>query len=111
VSDRLPSELRAVEREIDTYHLADPLMREHFATAAWHFLAFCEERAIAQLIHVEQTATPHEEAIFPDVLLVHAKWPLNWISATCEPGGNIPRKYDEAMYEAAWIKPLVEEYL
>jgi hypothetical protein len=42
----------------------------------------------------------------------HAKWPLQWLLTSCEPGGTPPSKLDDKMYEASWrLSDLALNYL
>jgi len=109
--DRVSEELRAVEREVDAYHLASPLIQRPFAQASWYFLAFCEELVMREIVQ-QRTGTAHELAALADNIIVHAKWPLRWLRQACSPGGAIPRGFDDNMYEAAWrLSELSMKYL
>jgi hypothetical protein len=109
--DLVSEDLRAVEREIDAHHLANPLIRQPFARAGWYFLAFCEELAIREIVR-QKASTAHESAALVDNLVVHAKWPLGWLRNACAPGGLIPQEFEDDMYEAAWrLSELSMEYL
>src|ERR1700716_2849637 len=105
------TELRAVEREIDAQHLLNPLMQEPFARAGWYFLAFCEELTMREIV-TQRVTSAHEAAAFADNLIVHAKWPLQWLYQACPRGGAIPEEFDDSMYDASWrLSELSMEYL
>jgi len=107
----LSAELRAIEREIDNYHLSNLLTKRPFAEAAWYFLAFCEERVVHDIIRPTGDAL-HEQVAAADNLIVHSKTPLQWLRRVCPPGGRIPSKFDESLYKAAWqLSQLSTEYL
>lgn len=109
--DLVSEELRAVEREVDAYHLANPLIQQPFARAGWYFLAFCEELFIREIVQ-QRLDTAHEIAAFADNVVVHTKWPIRWLRQACSQGGAIPRGFDDDMYEAAWrLSELSMKYL
>src|SRR6266496_6273848 len=76
--DLVPQELRAVECEVDAYHLASPLIQQPFARAGWYFLAFCEELFLKEIVQ-QRVNTAHESTALVDNIIVHAKWPLRWL--------------------------------
>ena len=107
----MTSELRAIEREIDTYHLTNPLMRRPFAEAGWYFLAFCEEICIRDIVQ-ESNDPLHEVVAKADNLVVHSKIPVQWLSRACHPNGIVPRQFNDALYKAAWdLSELSMKYL
>lgn len=109
--DRVSEELRAVEREVDAHHLANPLVQQPFARATWYFLAFCEELALMEIVR-PSARTAHEAGALADNIIVHTKWPLKWLHQACSLGGNIPQQFDESMYEASRrLSELSMEYL
>jgi hypothetical protein len=114
-ADLVPENLRAVEREVDAHHLTNLLLSRPFGESGWCFLAFCEEWVVREILHAESSGTlptTHNHAALADNLIVHTKWPLRWLRRTCPEGGSIPRKYDAAMYEAAWqLSKLSMQYL
>jgi hypothetical protein len=104
-SDLVSPDLRAAEVAIDAHHHANPLVRRPFAVAAWHFLAFCEELVVREIVRSDRDGgelTPHDYAAFADTLITHAKWPLRWLDRACRQGGSIPRSFDDGAYDAAW---------
>ena len=107
----MSEELRAVEREVDAHHLANPLIEQPFARAGWYFLAFCEELVMREIVQ-QRAGTAHELAALADNIIVHAKWPLRWLRLACSPGGEVPRGFHDGMYEAAWrLSELSMRYL
>ena len=109
--DSVSQDLRAVEREIDAHHLTNPLIQRPFGHAGWYFLAFCEELVIKEVLR-PRANTANEMSALADNLIVHAKWPLKWLHQACSPGGIVPRKFNDDMYEAAWrLSELSMEYL
>jgi hypothetical protein len=111
LNDPVSEELRVAEREIDSHHLANPLMRQPFAKAGWYFLAFLEETKVVQIVR-QDANTAQELAILADILVLQAKWPLKWLSQTCLQGGAIPRQFDADLYTAAWqLSELSTKYL
>lgn len=94
-------EIRAAEREIDSHHLMNPLMRQSFAVGAWNFLAACEEIQVREV--VQQTETTNQEfAAIADNLVVYTKWPMRWLFKNCRAGGELPRQYSDTLYKDAW---------
>ncbi len=109
--DLVSEELRAVEREVDAYHLASLLIQQPFARAGWYFLASCEELFMREIVQ-QRLDTEHEVAAFTDNVIVHTKWPLRWLRRACPPGGTVPKGFDDDMYEAAWrLSELSMKYL
>jgi hypothetical protein len=113
--DLISESLRAVEREVDAYHLNNPLTRLPFAQAAWCFLAFCEERIVHEFVRAQSSGnvlSARTYAPLVDNIIVHAKGPLRWLCDVCPQGGVIPRKYDEDAYTAAWkLSEMALDYL
>lgn len=110
--DQLSKELRAAEREIDEAFRRNPLVSQPIATAAWYFLAFCEEWALKHFNQATGVASLHESAAFADSLVVHARNPLLWLHRACPPGGRIPGNIDEELYVAARdLSDLAHNYL
>jgi hypothetical protein len=100
--DTISKELRAVEEEVDCHYRQNALVKEPFGRAGWYFLAFCEERYLLSIIRDDDPFTEHEYAALVDNIIIHAQWPLRWLTQTCSPGGEIPRTYEENLYSAAW---------
>ncbi len=80
--DLVPEDLRKAEKEIDFHYVANPLAHQPWARAGWYFLAFCEEIVLYEVIRQDQR-TSHGYAAIADNLIVHAKWPLRWLSQAC----------------------------
>jgi hypothetical protein len=102
--DQVSQELRTIEAEVDGFHLSNPLLRLHFAPAAWYFLAVCEDLCLVDVLpgSVGRTvATAAESAALSDNILVHSTWPLRWLSRGCAAGGRISTDFDDENYEAA----------
>jgi hypothetical protein len=99
MEDRIPSELRAAEQEVDEHYAENPLMKEPFSRAAWHFLAICEEHSMRHIIH--EASNDGEYAAVADNLINHARWPLRWLISKCSSGGKVPSRCDENLYSAA----------
>lgn len=114
-SDQVSQQLRSIEAEIDGFHLSNPLLRLHFAPAAWYFLAVCEDMCLADALPASAggtKTTPAESAALSDNILVHSNWPLRWLSRGCEPGGVISTDYHDGNYDAAFqLSQLAMSYL
>jgi hypothetical protein len=110
LGDKISKELRAVEKEVDYHHRQNALMTEPFGRAGWYFLAFCEERIMFSMLQ-EDPITDHQYGAVVDNLIIHAQWPLKWLTQACLPGGEIPRAYEENLYTAAWqLSELAMQY-
>ena len=94
-------ELRSVEREIDAHHLSNPLFQQPFSVAAWWFLTICEEHMVREMIRPSDTGKHNWDSIANNVVM-HAKWPLRWLTQACPQGSRVPREYDADLYKAAW---------
>jgi hypothetical protein len=82
--------------------------------AIWYFLAFCEDRALREVLWMLKGAarTEHDQVAFADNLVLHAKRPLAWIHASCSEGGALPDGSDGVLYQAARdLSDLATEYL
>ncbi len=94
-------ELRSVEREIDAHHLSNPLFQHPFSVAAWWFLTICEEHMVREMFRPSETGKHNWDSIANNVVM-HAKWPLRWLTQACPQGSRVPREYDADLYKAAW---------
>jgi hypothetical protein len=113
--DCVAPELRAVEEEVDSAFRHNALIALPFATAAWSFLAFCEDRVMLPLARAmregEETDT-FADFNSADEMINHAKWPLRWLKQSCPAGGKVPRRFDDSHYEwAANFSELSSNYL
>ena len=98
--DPISDDLRQIEWNVDNYYKQNPLVKMRFAVAAWHFIAFCEDIAVTDLLKSHRQSI-HDSAVFADCFVVHLKHPLAWLLASCPQGGKPPLKYDEDCYTAA----------
>jgi len=114
-TDLVSPELRAVEREIDSAYLKNPLVKLAFGEAAWYFLAFCEERLILPYAPNQdggETKNQNAQIALADEVINHAKWPLRWLKKSCRTGGAIPDEFNDRMYQASRdLSKLASEYL
>jgi len=99
-SDKLTPELRAVEKEVDSYYMQNPLVNLPFASAAWHLLAFGEDSVIVPIINAEQQSV-HDHKMMADNLVNELNYPMRWLYCSCLPGGEVLFSYDSDVYTAA----------
>ena len=71
-------ELRAVEREVDTFYQNNALLSLSRSQAMWHFLAECEEWFFRRHAKGEQI-----DLALDDVVINLARWPLRWLWKHC----------------------------
>lgn len=71
-------ELRAVEREVDTFYQNSTLLSLSRSQAMWHFLAECEEWFFRRHAKGEQI-----DLALVDVVINFARWPLRWLWEHC----------------------------
>ena len=128
-TDKLTPKLREIEKEIDLHYKSNPLVNLPFATAAWSFLVFAEERMLmAQVDRVEtrpasgenmnprlvvrpRQLTPQENVMIGDNLVNELKDPMRWLYRDCEQGGQVPFAYHDDVYKASWdLFKLGQEY-
>jgi len=100
-TDLVSPELRAVEQHVDSAFTSNPLVQQPLTVAHWYALAFLEERVVKNVIQ-KGAGNDAEEAAFVDSLIVNLKWPMLWLLRTCAAGGEVPRRFDGALYDAAW---------
>ena len=98
-NDKLTSELRKIEKEVDLYYKSNPLVKLPFATAAWSLLAFGEEVMLKQ---ASRPLTPQEQETMGDNFVNELKQPMCWLYDVCEPGGQVPFAYDDKIFQASW---------
>ncbi len=84
-ADRVPPELREVEKELDNYYKSNPLLKFPFSTAAWYLLACSENWSLEQM---RRNLTSQELELMVDNHLNDLKHPMFWLFITCEPGGS-----------------------
>ena len=99
-TNRVPDELREVEKKIDNYYKSNRILKLPFATAAWYLMTCSEKRLLEQIIR--QDLTSQEFSFMVDNLLNDLKHPMNWILNTCEQGGHAPPDYKEHMLKRSW---------
>jgi hypothetical protein len=98
--DRLSPQARAAEIEIDSAYQANPLLRLHFAPAAWHVLAIIEESLFLPIFRGEGLTAQTFGAV-ADSYIYTLRHPFNWLRSSCPPGGRLPTRYDESTCQAA----------
>lgn len=109
-TDPISDDLRQIEWEVDNYYKQNPLVNMRFAVAAWHFIAFCEDIAVFDLLKGHRQSV-HDSAVFADWFVVHLKHPLAWLLTSCPQGGKPPFRYAEDCYAAAnELSSLAENY-
>ena len=97
-TDRVSLELQEAEKEIDNYYTSNPLLKLPFATAAWHFLAFAEDKMFKQ---TTLQLTPQEFGNMCDNFINDLKVPMYWLYRDCIPEGKIPSAYDANIHKAS----------
>jgi len=107
-TDSVTSELRAVEREVDNYHQSNALLKMPFASAAWHFLSYCEDISFGRMLRGDNTSI-YDAGLFAEDLATHLKYSMSWLQSGCPSGGTIHREFSEAMYEASHELSLLGE--
>jgi len=109
-NDFLTKELREVEKQIDNYYKENPLIKLPFANSAWYFMSFCEDISFKEFY--SDRGSIHDAAAFADNFVVHLTYPFLWLRNSCPQGGQVPFKFDERCYKAAWdISVLGENYI
>ena len=99
-SDHVSKELRDIETQIDNCFKMNPLIQLPFGSAAWYYMAFCEDSAFMALSKLTNK-TIHEEAAFADTFIFNLKNPFYWLFSSCEEGGEPPCSYDADNYQAS----------
>jgi hypothetical protein len=103
-ADRLSPQLRDIEREIDRYHIVNPLTKRPFAEAVWYFLAACEEVHFLDMMQElggTSISSASKNSAMADNVIVHSKWPMHWLTQSCPPEGRQPTGYDAESYQDA----------
>lgn len=98
--DRLSSQARAAEIEIDSAYKSNPLLRLNFAAAAWHVLAVIDEKLFLPVVRGDGL-TAQKHSALADRYIHTLRHPFNWLRSSCAPGGRIPTRYDESACRAA----------
>ena len=98
--DLLSPELRKAEEEIDNYFLLNPLVKLHFANAAWNILAFSEDCMLRPLLNQDRYSR-YDIIALVDNLMNFLKYPMFWLFKTCISGGNLKSEYNDKYYEAS----------
>ena len=65
MKDRLTPKLREIWQEVDHYYKSNPLINLPFATAAWSFLVFAEERMLAAQVDIVEIQPLSNENMNP----------------------------------------------
>ena len=97
--DRVSCELRRVEKEIDNYYKANPLLTLPFASAALYLLARVENSFSE---HINRNLTSQQLGMMVDNTVNELKHSMFWISTECKPSGRIPSTFDINAYEASY---------
>lgn len=96
-TNRVPDELREVEKKIDNYYRSNPILKYPFATAAWYLMTYSENLLLENM---QRDRTSQEFAFMVDNLLNDLKHPLFWLFSTCEQGGLPPLVDDRYLFKA-----------
>jgi hypothetical protein len=99
-ADKVSQELRAVEREIDTFYESNRLVTLPREQAVWYLLAFLEEIIVREVVR-GKSRTDAEQAAIADNVVVDSKAPLFWLTRSCNPGGQVPAVVDWNFYDPA----------
>ena len=107
-SDKLTTDLRKAEQEIDNYYKSNPLLKLPFATAAWALLAFSEEFMLKA--HGAGEGRQYY-AIITDNLINDLNTPMYWLHNSCKKGGHVPFVWDDGVFQSSWdLFNLGQEY-
>ena len=98
-ADRLTSELRKIEKEVDHYYKSNPLVKLPFATAVWHLLAFAEEKMMLEA--ADYSLTSQDSATLNNNFVVGLKYPMYWLHNACEQNGQVPSTDNGNAYNAS----------
>lgn len=110
-ADPVTPELRAVEREVDNYYERNALVDIPFASAAWHFMSYCEDISFGRMLRGDK-ASIYDAGLFAENLATHLKYSMSWLRSRCPSGGTIRREFNEPMYEASHdLSLLAEAYI
>lgn len=110
-TNRISSELRKIENEVDNYYKENLLLRLDFASAAWQLLAVNEDLSFMTMLKI---ASPSLHNIRN--LAENSIWPLKvslfWLFSSYSGLGEINNKYITQNYKAAMdLLELGEAYL
>jgi hypothetical protein len=106
--DPVSRELRAVEREVDNCYQTNALTGIPFASAAWHFLAYCEDVAFRRMLQGDN-ANLYDYGVFAEGLATHLKYPMLWLRSRCPSGGTTRPEFNPSMYGASHELSLLGE--
>lgn len=101
LGDRLSTQVRAAEIEIDNVYKSNLLMQRSFAVAAWNLLGVIEDQIFQLIMFEAEKLTRFRFEALTDNLLFIMRQPIYWLKISCAPGGRIPDKYTVADYKAA----------
>ena len=103
--DRVPPELRHIERQMDSLYKSNPLVNLPFATTAWHLLATAEvDMLLEQIISLNQRKGAqllYDVNILSTEFATNLEYSMLWLHCTCTPGGQIPSVYDNELRDAS----------
>ncbi len=87
--DRLSSDLRVVEKEIDSAFKSNALTRLNLAEAMWYLLAAFEHRIFLR-VHSGDLSNRFQLEPLIDHYLFMLRWPVRWLRLSCFEGSFIP---------------------
>ncbi|HEX8090209.1 MAG TPA: hypothetical protein VF762_15220 [Blastocatellia bacterium] len=99
--ERLPSELRAVESEIDAEYQTNRLMKLPFAVSAWNLMGVIEDAFFIPMLGREELSKQELEAKADSYIFV-SQYPFRWLLRSCSPGGRAPTTFQEDNWKAAY---------
>ena len=98
-SDKLTSDLRKAEQEIDNHYKSNPLLKLPFTTAAWALLAFSEESMLKA--HSAGEGSQYC-GIITDNFINDLNVPMYWLYNSCKKGGQAPFALDADVFQSSW---------
>lgn len=108
--DRVSSDVRAAEQELDRAFLTNALTRMTFSEACWYYLAVVEDRTDTTIAKSYARGSLDERAL-ADHLVVHSKIPVGWLKSVCKGGGQVPHSVRWELCKAAQeLQELAEQY-